>query len=42
MLCKHRWEADEDGFAGEGKYEESKNTSNDVEPNDSLIDGVMV
>ena len=42
MLCKHRWEADEDGFVGEGKYEGSKNSSNDVEPNDSLMDGVMV
>ena len=42
MLCKHRWEADEDGFVEEGKCEESKNASNDVEPNDSLMDGVMV
>jgi hypothetical protein len=40
---KHRWESAEDGFVEEGKYEETKNTSNDVETtSDSVMDGVMV
>ena len=43
MWCKHSsWGTAKDGFVAEGKYEGSKNADNDVEPNGSVMDGVMM